>query len=446
MFSWSIFRVPRVQAEEKAEAGGAKEKGRETQGRDEGKEKGVPKIVIVGGGTGGLVVASLLNRGLSSKDIVIIEPSEKHYYQPLWTLVGAGIYDKKKSEGEEKDFIPKGAKWVKEAVKEFVPQDNLVRTASGSDVHYDYLVVATGVVPYWDRVKGLPEALGKNGVCSNYSYQTVDKTWQFLQEFKKGQTAIFTFPNTPVKCGGGPQKIMWLAEDYLRNKVNKREGSTIFYCTAGASMFAVKQFSDILAKMTKERGVDVKYGANLIEVRGEAKEAVFQTSTGPQVLKYDFLHVTPPMGPVEAVRTSPLADSAGFVDVDKHTLQHKKYPNVFSLGDTSNLPTSKTAAAISTQAPVLASNLVSSIKKMPLAAKYDGYTSCPIVTTYKTVLLAEFLYDGVVVQSTPFNQLKESRFAYLLKCKLFPAVYWNLMLQGRWFGPKTLFNPHPVSN
>lgn len=402
-----------------------------------------PKVVIVGGGAAGLAVASLLGRSIQQKEIIIIEPSEKHYYQPLWTLVGAGIFNKKVSERDEKDLIPAGATWVKSSVVEFSPQKNTVKTSDGSVVDYDYLVVATGVVPYWSRVKGLQEAIGNNGVCSNYSYNYVDKTWQFLKSFVGGGTAVFTFPNTPVKCGGGPQKIMWLAEDFMRNE-NRRTNSKVMYITATASMFPVKQYSDALVEIAKKRDVEVKYGANLVEVRAATKEAVFDTAAGPFVVKYDLLHVTPPMGPIDSVRNSTLADATGFVDVDKNTLQHKKYPNVFSLGDNANLPTSKTAAAITQQAPVVVYNLVSHVKGKPLSAKYNGYTSCPIVTSYRTVLLAEFLYDNVVVQTTPLNQMKESRLIYLVKKQVFPSLYWNLLIKGRWFGPNLLTNPWPI--
>jgi len=315
---------------------------------------------------------------------------------------------------------------------------NSVRTKDSGVVTYDYLVVATGVVPFWERVKGLKEAIGKNGVASNYSYEYVNNTWEFLKEFKGG-VALFTFPNTPVKCGGGPQKIMWLAEDLFRNQ-NIRESSQVIYVTAGATMFPVKHYSDALVEIAKRRDVDVRYNANLVEVRGDKKEAVFATGATQTVVKYDFLHVTPPMGPIEAVRTSLLADAAGFVDVDKNTLQHKKYPNVFALGDNANVPTSKTAAAITQQAPVVAYNLVAQSRDKPLIASYNGYTACPILTTYKTVMLAEFLYDGVIAESLHYDQRQESLLAFGLKKHLFPFIYWNGSIKGRWFGPKFFFN------
>jgi len=171
------------------------------------------KIVIVGGGTAGISVAARLCK--NNSDVAIIEPSEKHYYQPLWTLVGGGIVPKETTERNEKDYIPAGAVWIKNKVAEFLPDENALVTESGKKIEYEYLVVAAGIQLDWAKVKGLPEALGKDGVCSNYSYQTVEKTWEFIRTFKSGN-AIFTQPNTPIKCGGAPQKIAYLAEDYFR--------------------------------------------------------------------------------------------------------------------------------------------------------------------------------------------------------------------------------------
>eukprot|EP01133_Synstelium_polycarpum_P004410 gene4410-5166_t len=399
------------------------------------------KIVIVGGGAGGLSTASLLQRSFDSKgEILIIEPSDKHYYQPLWTLVGGGLSAKSDSVRDEATLIPKGTTWEKDAVATFKPETNQVVTKGGKTVAYDYLVVATGLQIYWDRVRGLKETLGKNGVTSNYSFDSVDKTFEFIRGLKSG-TAIFTFPNTGIKCGGAPQKILWLADDYFRTQGN-RGNVDIQFNTAGVSMFAVKKYSDALDVLCQERDVKQNFKHNLVEVRGETKEAVFETESGNKVVKFDMLHVVPPMGPAPEIKASPLADPvSGFIEVNKETLQHVKYPNVFALGDCSNLPTSKTAAAITKQAPVLAANLISHHNGQPLLAKYNGYTSCPITTSASKVMLCEFKYGNVVEESFPWNQASESSTAMLLKKYVFPTAYWNGLLAGRWFGPTTVYNP-----
>jgi len=411
--------------------------------KDVKKQNGKTKIVIVGGGSGGLSVASQLKRNFDSKgDIIIVEPSDKHYYQPLWTLVGGGIFPRTDSVKDEKDCIPSGTNWIKDSIIEFKPDENIVITKNGEKLDYDYLVVAAGLEIYWDKVKGLKENLGKNGVTSNYSYDSCEKTFDFIKDLKGG-VAIFTFPNTGIKCGGAPQKIMWLADDYFRSH-GIRDKVKIEFNTAGVSMFAVKKYSDALDQMAKNRNIVQNYKHNLIEIKGDAKEAVFETPEGLKTEKYDMIHVTPPMGAPGFIKASPLADPAnGFVNVDKETLQHVKYENVFSLGDCSNLPTSKTAAAITSQAPVLVSNLISHKVGKKLEAKYDGYTSCPITTGYNSLILAEFKYGNVVAESFPFDQSKERYLPMLMKKYLFPTAYWNLMISGKWYGPKGLFNPCP---
>jgi len=392
------------------------------------------KIVIVGGGTGGITVAARLSRALKTPDIAIIEPSDRHYYQPLWTLVGGGAATKESTVRAEADLIPPGATWIRDRVVEFAPDQNLVTTADGRSVHYDYLVVAPGIQLDWAKIEGLPAALGRDGVCSNFSYETVDSTWRFLREMKQGR-AIFTMPSTAIKCGGAPQKIMWLAEHHFR-RAGVRDAVEVVFATAGAKIFGVKKYAETLERLVKERDVVTRFHHNLIAVRPASREAVFLRSepgAAPEevVMTYDLLHVTPPMSAPDFLKRSPLADGAGWVEVDKHSLQHRRFPNVFGLGDASSLPTSRTGAAIRKQAPVLVANLLAHMAGRPLAASYDGYTSCPLVTGYGRLVLAEFDYDGKPAETFPFDQSKERLSMYLLKKHALPQLYWHGMLRGR---------------
>jgi len=386
--------------------------------------------VIVGGGTAGLSVAARLTK-LKDLDVIIIEPSEKHYYQPLWTLVGGGILPKEASERNEQDYVPSGAKWIKDKVTEFLPHENAVLTTANGKISYDFLIVAPGIQIDWDKIKGLPETIGKDGVCSNYSYETVDSTWQFIRSLKGGN-AIFTQPNTPIKCGGAPQKIAYLAEDYFRRN-GLRDKVTVKFISGMPSIFSVPRYAAALMKHCEEKGIETKFKYNLVEIRPKSKEAIFNhVETGEELIeKYDLLHVTPPMSAPDFIKRSPLANEAGWVDVDKYTLQHNKFPNIFSLGDASSLPTSKTGAAIRKQVPVLVKNLQHAIKGEPLSAKYNGYTSCPLVTGYRSLILAEFDYDLKPQETFPFDQSKERYSMYLLKRYVLPQLYWHGMLKGR---------------
>jgi sulfide:quinone oxidoreductase len=388
------------------------------------------KVLIVGGGTAGITVAARLARKIAASGIAIIEPSDKHYYQPLWTLVGGGIFNKQRSERDQTGVIPRGTTWIKDAVTAFDPEANRVVTREGRTLTYDWLVVAPGIQINWSHIPGLKESLGTRGVCSNYSYEHVDYTWETLRSLKRG-TALFTHPTGAIKCGGAPQKIMYLAEDWLRRE-GLREQTEVIFATALPKMFAVERYCRTLDKHVADRGIATHFKHNLIELRSDAKEAVFENldTKEQRVIRYDMIHVTPPMGPPDFIKASPLANAEGWVEVDKFTLRHPRYRNVFGLGDASNLPTSKTGAAIRKQAPVVVDNLIATMIGEPLTARYNGYTSCPIVTARGKLVMAEFDYDLKPQETFPIDQSKERYSMYLVKKWLLPELYWRGMLRG----------------
>ncbi|MCL6505482.1 MAG: NAD(P)/FAD-dependent oxidoreductase [Bryobacteraceae bacterium] len=389
------------------------------------------QVLIVGGGTAGITVAARLLRADKRLDVAIIEPSDKHYYQPLWTLVGAGVFPKEASARAEADYIPKGAAWLRDAVTEFHPDENALLTRNGQKISYDWLVVAAGIQVLWDQIQGLRESIGRDGVCSNYAFEYVDYTWECIRDFKGG-TALFTQPSGAVKCGGAPQKIMYLAEDAFRRS-GVRDRSQILFATASPHIFAVDKYRRALEKVVERKRIDCRFRHELIEIRPQPKEAVFKHLDSGEIVSihYELLHVTPPMSAPKFIAESALADKDGWVEVDKHTLRHTRFGNVFSLGDCSSLPTSKTGAAIRKQAPVLVKNLLAAMRGAPLSAAYDGYTSCPLVTGYGKLILAEFDYDKKPAETFPFDQAKERWSMWLLKKYGLPWLYWNQMLRGR---------------
>jgi sulfide:quinone oxidoreductase len=388
-------------------------------------------VLIIGGGSAGLSVASRLRDLDDPLDVGIIEPSEDHYYQPIWTLVGGGVFDKEISRREEAEFIPDGAAWIKEAASEFQPEENAVVTDAGNRYTYDYLVVAAGIQLNWDQVKGLAGNVGSHGIASNYSYETVDSTWDALRHFKQGN-AVFTFPNTAIKCAGAPQKIMWLADHWMR-KQGIRDQSNVVYAAATGGIFGVETYARPLSKLVEERDIETHYSVDLVEIVPEEKKAIFEQIEGGDqlVIDYEMIHVTPPQGPPDFIKESPIANEDGWVDVDKYTTQHVEYPNVFSLGDCSSLPTSKTGAAVRKEVPVTVENLLSEMRGDALEAKYNGYASCPLVTGYGRLILCEFDYDGNPDESFPFDQAQERYSMYALKKYGLPEMYWNGMLRGR---------------
>ncbi len=391
-------------------------------------------IVIIGGGNAGISTAAQLMNRQKGLDIAIIEPSDKHYYQPAWTLVGAGVFDINKTIREEKDIIPKNVKWIKQKVVSFEPENNIITLDNNETVNYEYLIVAPGIQLNWEAIKGLKETLGKNNVCSNYSFEQAPYTWECINNFKGGN-AIFTNPNTPVKCGGAPHKIMWLAADYFK-KNDVFNLTSIQYWSGGSRLFGVDKYEKTLKKVAERNKVQLIFFTKLVEIDGPNRKAKFigfgeQNKDKEYIVDFDMIHVTPPQSAPDFVRNSKLANEAGWVDVDKNTLQHSRYHNIFSLGDASSLPTSRTGAAIRKQVPVLVKNLWAVMEGKTLTGSYNGYSSCPVVTGYGKLVLCEFDYNNQPLETFPIDQSKERWSMYQLKTKILPWLYWHKILKGK---------------
>jgi sulfide:quinone oxidoreductase len=389
------------------------------------------RILILGGGSAGISVAARLRRADASLDIGIVEPSESHFYQPLWTLVGAGVFRPEASRRQEADFIPPRVDWIRDRVSSIQPDEKAVVTAGGRVITYDWLVVALGIQIDWTAIPGLAEGIGTRGICSNYSFEHVAYTWETIRTFKGG-TALFTVPNTAVKCGGAPQKIMYLADDAFRRQ-GVRDRTKIVFASPQKAIFAVEKYRRTLEAVITRKKIDARFRQNLVELRPDAREAVFENLDTHErsVVAYDMVHVTPPMSAPNVIKQSPLANEQGWCEADKLTLRHPRFPDVFSIGDAAGLPTSKTGAAIRKQAPVLVHNLLAAMRGAPIDAAYDGYTSCPVVTGYGKMVLAEFDYDNKPKESFPFDQSKERYSMWLLKTQVLPRLYWYGMLRGR---------------
>ncbi len=392
------------------------------------------QIVIIGGGNAGISVAAQLLRKNSKLDIAVVDGAQKHYYQPAWTLVGAGDFDISKTERNESEVIPHGVRWIKEFVKGFYPERNEVILMNDQIIEYGFLIVAAGIQLNWSEIKGLTETLGKNGVCSNYSFKSAPYTWECIQNTGSG-VAIFHNPHTPVKCGGAPHKIMYMAADYWRKKGNL-DNVDIQYHSGGSRLFAVPDYENTLLKVCERGNIKLNFYEKLVEIDGANKKAKFvgfgEKNKEQEVwVNFDMIHVTPPQSAPDFIKTSSLANEAGWVDVDATTLQHKKFANVFSLGDCAGLPTSKTGAAIRKQAPILVKNLLSLMHGQVLEGVYNGYTSCPLLTGYGKLVLAEFDYKNQRQETFPFDQSKERWSMYALKRYVLPWLYWNKILTGK---------------
>lgn len=396
------------------------------------------KLAIIGAGTGGISIAAKISRDIPPEEIVIIDPAEFHYYQPLWTLVGAGLETLESTKKPILEMIPEGVQYLKEAVTSIEAKTNKLILANGNEIQYEFLVVSPGLRLRWDKIQGLEGNLGKNGICSIYHQDQVEYAKEQITNFKKGN-AVFIMPPVPIKCAGAPQKIMYLADRVFRNN-GVRDDINIHWTSAGMAMFGIPTFSKPLEVIVKEKGINVHLRHKIIGIDAEKKEAYYDfthedNSVTRETVKYDLLHVVPPMSAPEFIENSELAfqegDQKGWLAVDKHTLQHKTYKNIFGLGDVTGVPNSKTGAAIRKQYPVVAENLLLVMKGQEPTEKYDGYSSCPLIVDIGKVILAEFGYDGKLMPTFPVDPAVPRASMWYLKRYLLPALYWNVMMKGR---------------
>jgi sulfide:quinone oxidoreductase len=416
------------------------------------------QVLIIGGGTGGIMTAAQLKRKDRNLTIGLIEPSKEHYYQPAWTLVGAGAFDFNKTRRSESSLIPRGVDWIQDYATTFQPESNQVSTRSSGNITYDVLVISAGIQMDLDALPGLREALQTDSVCSNYL--DPKKTFEVLKKFKGGN-AVFTQAATPIRCGGAPQKIMYLAEEYFK-KSGVRPQTNVVFATPGSVIFGVKIFADELNRILQEKHVHFKTFYKPVKIDPVKKEITFQFAKPDTVLEdstldkaigerlgeqnmvtmpYDMLHLAPPQSAPDFIKQSPFAypdgPNKGWLNVDIHTLQSNTYSNVFGLGDSAALPTAKTGAAIRKQVPVVVENVIRILQQMPVGKEkiYEGYSSCPIVTGYGKMLLCEFKYDNVrdsdPLLSKFVDTSKEKWSMWILKKFGLPWLYWNMMMKGR---------------
>jgi len=423
------------------------------------------KIVIVGAGAGGVMAMARLRRGLSNPDITIIAPNEKHLYQPGQVFMAAGEYTFDDIVKDNHDFIPDDVNWIKDEVKTFDPDNNKVVLRSGEEVSYDYLVVATGLQYHYEWIDGLTEdMIGKDGISSVY-LNNAEKgtaeggsiTWDWFNDLKAAAKegkpkVIYTQPNTPIKCGGAPQKILYLSDDYL-----KEAGLTadMTFATNGGKLFgAVPAVDKMLKEVVQPRygNITNKFKHNLISIDAKNKLATFEhkyTEKGEYdedleeydminknekvVMSYDFIHIVPPMAAVDSVANSKLAwqkgSGKGWLEVDKHSLQHRRYKNVFGIGDICGVPKGKTGGSARHHAPIMVGNLISQMESEKLTESFDGYTVCPLKTQYGKIILAEFDYKGAA-PSFPLAVEEPRWIWWAFDLYMLKPMYWHLMMRG----------------
>lgn len=405
-----------------------------------GQKNVVYDVVIVGGGAAGIATAASLLKRRTSLSIAVVEPSDTHFYQPGWTMVGGGIFDIDTTRRPMASVLPAGVKWIQQAAASFAPEANEVTLADGSTVRYRVLVAAPGLKLDWNAIPGLVEALGRNGVTSNYRFDLAPYTTSLVRETRSGR-ALFTQPAMPIKCAGAPQKAMYLSCDTWRRAGVLGDMQVEFH-TATPTLFGVAAYVPALMSYVERYGIDLNFESRLVAVDGARKFATFERKGSDGVSErvereFDMLHVVPPQVAHDCIKTSPLAAASGWIDVDQATMQHVRYPNVFALGDASSTANAKTAAAARKQAPIVALNVLATLDGKAPVSHYDGYGSCPLTVEQGRIVFAEFGYGGKLLPTFPswlMEGTKPTRLAWFIKATALPPFYWNGMLKGReWF-------------
>ena len=387
------------------------------------------KVVILGAGAGGISTASKLkNAGV--KDILIIDHADKHAYQPAWPLVGSGDEKKKDTVKPMKKVIPNGIDHEQQKVKLIQPVERKVHLDNGEYVMYEYLVVALGIQLDFNKIEGLEDTLGKNGVCTNYLYDYLDYTYKTLKQTNEGNI-IVTKPKSVIKGGVSPENSIFTFDEFVHDK--KKDQPHLIFKTGKDTLFPVEKYSNYIEKHLNNKDIEYELNQELVKVDGNNQRATFKDLVALETYEVPFsmLLVTPPMSAPDVVKQSTLSDAEGWLDVDPNTLQHVRHLNVFGLGDCTNLPTVKMGAAVRKQVPILVKNLLSQMNNRPLSSHYDGATACPVATEYGQAFIAEFGYDMKPKESMPIDQGKTNPLLYQVKKRAIPFMYWHAMLKGK---------------
>lgn len=392
------------------------------------------EVVIIGGGNAGISLAARLQR-YGVRDVAVIEPKGHHLYQPLFSHIAGGCAKAQEAIRPQESVTPRGVTWIRDAAADVDADANTVTLESGTTVGYGQLVVCPGLQYDWDAVPGLADAVHSPYGASHYEFDLAPKAWTLLSSLTSG-TAVFTMPAGPIKCGGASQKPMYLACDYWREQ-GVLDKIRVVMVQPYPTVFGVPEVDRELDRKIAEYGIELRTNSELVAVSPEERRATVRdlAADTTEAVPYDVLNAVPPQSAPDWLKATDLpaaGDAGGFVEVDRQTLRHLRFPNVWSLGDAAGTTNSKSGGALRKQAKVLARNLVAARKGKPLRAKYNGYSVCPFTVSRDTVVFAEFDDRYRPMPTIPrVPTWNESRLSWVVDRVLFPKIYWNLILKGR---------------
>ena len=410
-------------------------------------------IVIVGGGTGGMIASARVRRAAPNANITLIAPNSMHIYQPGQVFVAAGLYMQTDIRAKTSQLLEDNIKWIQDEVTVFEPDKNFVQTAKHGKIGYDYLIVALGIEYNYEAIDGLSsDDIGQNGIASIYLNDmkkgvskagiTTNIWMHSIQEdaLQKSVKVLYTQPDTPIKGVGADLDILFLSNDYFKGNGGSKSGDVSnniqnIFATPNSSLFPFKEFDNVIQKRVKKAGNIVPlFGHKLIAIDTQKKSAIFKDRTGKEVQKsYDYIHITPPMQAPKVFSDSPLAYKdgkyKGYMDINPKTLQHNRYKNVFGIGDILGIPLAKTGGSAQVQAVVIQDNLVAAIENKKFPQEYNGYTVSPVKLKYGQVLLAEF-NSKKTLPTFWLNPYKPRWIWWELDLHFMRYAYFSLMMRG----------------
>lgn len=391
------------------------------------------RIVVIGGGNAGLSIAGRLHNARTGK-VTVIEPRERHVYAPLQSHIAGGTARASRAVRPQADVIPPGVRWLRDEVFTVDPAARRVHLVSGGRLDYDQLVVAAGLRLEWEAIPGLPEAMARPEGVSNYDLDLAAKASGVLRDLRRG-TVVFTQPPEPASCGAAAQKPLYLACDWWRS-LGVLDDIRVVLVLPDPVPFGIPDIDRELHRVLDGYGVEVRYSREVRSVDATSRTLTIGHGEDEETLSYDVLHAVPPQRAPEWIAGSGLADAGdphGLVDVDPETLRHRRYPDVWSLGDSARVATRPSGGAIRPQAKVLAKNLRAALRGAAPSARYDGYSVVPFTVSRGTVVFAEFDRWGRPRPTIPFwrSLSRERRSTWIADRRILPWVYWHLILRGR---------------
>jgi sulfide:quinone oxidoreductase len=391
------------------------------------------KLLILGTGTAGTMMANRLRKKLSASEwrIDIVDQYPKHYYQPGFLFMPFGIYSEKDVIKAKRNFIPGDVRYIEAKIDRIDAENNRVFFESGEHIDYDVLIIATGVKTAPDQIEGMLGDDWRTRVFDFYTFEGALALRNALRNWNGGKLVVH-ISEMPIKCPVAPLEFAfladwWLTERRLRNKTE------VVYVTPLSSAFTKPIASKVLGHLLEEKQIKVVTDFNVAKIDNEQHKIV---SWDEKEVGYDLLVTVPTNMGDAAIERSGLGDELNFAPTNRQTLQLKQRENIFVIGDATDLTSSKAGSVAHFQSEVLAENIVHYIKDEPLESQFDGHANCFIESGYGKAFLLDFNYDLQPVPGKyplpfigPFSLLRETRMNHFGKLA-FKWIYWNLLLKG----------------